>query len=172
MIMSKDSQSQKKQAQKKTKKASNFPKTQSENQSSNSDAAELVERIEKMPPDKKEAVISKFFSGPIPPAAELNAYEKVIPGAAERIIKMAEDESVHRRNQEEKMLSSSCGDSRLGLWLGFFIGLSALTLSGLIAIYASPGAGSFLAFASISSLVGVFVYGSKKKREEDRSSQE
>lgn len=89
-----------------------------------------------------------------------------MPGAADRIIKMAEDEALHRRAQEEKLVNSSCGDSRLGLWLGFITGMGALLLSGVIAIFANTTAGSLLAFASISSLVGVFVYGSRQKRQE------
>ena len=77
---------------------------------------------------------------------------------------MAEDEAIHRRAQEERLVRSSCGDSRLGLWLGFIIGMGALGLSGIIALFANPTAGSLLAFASISSLVGVFVYGSQQKK--------
>lgn len=40
---------------------------------------------------------SASFSGPIPPPAILHQYDAVIPGAAERILKMAEEQSKHRQ---------------------------------------------------------------------------
>ncbi len=90
------------------------------------DTEQVIQEIESMPPDKKEAVFSAIqFSGPLPPARELQAYEQVVPGSADRIIKMEEDEASHRRAQEQRLIKSSCGDSRLGLWLGFFIGMGA-----------------------------------------------
>lgn len=130
------------------------------------DTDQVLRDIEKMTPAKRKAVFSAIqYSGPLPPAEQLQAYEEILPGAADRIIKMAEDQAFHRRTQEEKMVNSSCGDSRLGLWLGFTIGLCALVLSGTIAIFADTTLGSLLGFVSITSLVGVFVYGSRQKRQ-------
>jgi uncharacterized membrane protein len=40
------------------------------------------------------------FSGPLPMPSMLQGYEDVVPGAAERIIKLAEDEAVHRRQMD------------------------------------------------------------------------
>ena len=40
------------------------------------------------------------FQGPIPPPALLEHYDKIIPGAAERILAMAESETTHRHQQE------------------------------------------------------------------------
>lgn len=36
------------------------------------------------------------YSGPLPPAAELQAYDDAVPGAAERIIRMAESYALSR----------------------------------------------------------------------------
>lgn len=100
--------------------------SENKNSEKKPDTEQVVQEIESMPPDKKEAVFSAIqFSGPLPPARELQAYEQVVPGSADRIIKMAEDEALHRRAQEQRLVKSSCGDSRLGLWLGFFIGMGA-----------------------------------------------
>ena len=148
----------------KTNKTTNAQvKSQSQkDQQNNSD--HVVDEFEQLPPEKKEAVFSAIFKGPIPPASELEAYENIMSGAADRIFQMAENESEHRRKQEEKMVDSSCGDSRLGLWLGFLIGITVIIVSGTIAIFSNAFLGSLLAFFSLSSLVGVFVYGSKQKR--------
>ena len=37
------------------------------------------------------------FQGPIPPPNVLEAYERLVPGAAERILKMAENQAAHRQ---------------------------------------------------------------------------
>lgn len=72
------------------------------NSGEKSDTEQVVQEIESMPPEKQEAVFSAIkFSGPLPPARELQAYEQVVPGAADRIVKMAEDEALHRRAQEK-----------------------------------------------------------------------
>lgn len=47
-----------------------------------------------------------FSSGPIPDPRSLEAYEKILPGAAERILKMAESEALHRREFIDKGLHS------------------------------------------------------------------
>lgn len=42
------------------------------------------------------------YSGPIPPPESLEKYNDIVPGAAERIIGMAEKEQVHRHTIEER----------------------------------------------------------------------
>jgi uncharacterized membrane protein len=44
--------------------------------------------------------VREEFSGPIPPPTLLDGYEKILPGAAERILVLAEDEAKHRRSVE------------------------------------------------------------------------
>ena len=42
--------------------------------------------------------------GPLPPPSDLQEYDNVVPGAAERIIRMAENQSEHRRELERKVV--------------------------------------------------------------------
>ena len=44
------------------------------------------------------------FSGPLPPASALGAYDEVLPGLAERIVKMAEKEQDARLQAERDVL--------------------------------------------------------------------
>lgn len=46
-------------------------------------------------------ILHQEFSGPLPPPAALENYEKILPGAAERIIILAEGEASHRRDIEK-----------------------------------------------------------------------
>jgi len=48
--------------------------------------------------------VSQSFSGPLPPPEILRKFDEVVPGAAERIIKMAEDQSIHRKELEKNSL--------------------------------------------------------------------
>jgi len=45
------------------------------------------------PPD---SLVSAHWSGPLPPPATLKQFDEVIPGGAERILRMAEAEQAHR----------------------------------------------------------------------------
>lgn len=47
--------------------------------------------------------LTETFSGPLPPPQILAGYESVIPGAADRILSMAEEQGRHRRKLEEKL---------------------------------------------------------------------
>lgn len=66
-----------------------------------------------------EAIRSEF-SGPMPPPSILSGYEKILPGAADRILSMAEKQSAHRQKMEEKMIKTESRDSLLGVLFAFF----------------------------------------------------
>ena len=46
-------------------------------------------------------VIQSEFRGPIPPPEIISGYEAIIPGAADRILAMAEKQSQHRQEMEK-----------------------------------------------------------------------
>jgi uncharacterized membrane protein len=56
------------------------------------------------------AVEISRFSGPLPHPEDLAKYEQVLPGAADRIIRMAEQQAAHRQNLERAVivLTSQC----------------------------------------------------------------
>jgi uncharacterized membrane protein len=62
-----------------------------------------------------------LYKGPIPPADELIKYERACPGAADRIIAMAERQSVHRQGLEDKVISGNVQNEKVGMWLAFII---------------------------------------------------
>jgi uncharacterized membrane protein len=47
------------------------------------------------------------FEGPIPPPAVLQGYEQILPGAAERILRMAEQQAAHRHSLELKSINAN-----------------------------------------------------------------
>ncbi|MBU0668042.1 DUF2335 domain-containing protein [Patescibacteria group bacterium] len=104
------------------------------------------------------------YSGPLPTPVHLAQYEEILPGAAERILKMAEDQSSHRRSLESKVISSGVADSRKGLWFGFLIGLSGFAVVGYCAYLGFQILAGIIAALDLGSLVGVFVYGSRQRK--------
>jgi uncharacterized membrane protein len=111
------------------------------------------------------------YSGPLPPPEILARFDAVVPGAAERILKMAEEQAAHRKDLERKLVESDIERSKWGQALGFLIAIAGLAASAAIAIYGSAVAGSILGVGTLASLVGVFMYGVKarsREREEKR----
>ena len=112
------------------------------------------------------ATVTQHFSGPLPPPQVLSQYEQIVPGAAKRILAMAEKQSRHRREMEASVIGSDVRNSRLGLYFGFSIGVCGLVCSVVIAIFGQPWAAGLIGVGTLVSLVGTFVYGSKQRREE------
>ncbi len=108
--------------------------------------------------------VQEGFSGPLPLPAHLEKYEEVLPGAAERIMTMAEAQSEHRRGLESKSIDSDIHNSKLGLWFGFLIGVSGLAGGGFLMYAGKLIEGGLLGGGTLASLVSVFIYGSRQRR--------
>jgi uncharacterized membrane protein len=55
--------------------------------------------------DQLVGILARFqseFSGPLPPPGMLARYNDALPDGADRIVKMAEDQSSHRRRMESR----------------------------------------------------------------------
>jgi len=99
----------------------------------------------------------------LPPPQVLEHYERIVPGAADRIIAVAERQAGHRRQLESRFMTAIVANSRIGLVFGFLIGLGGLVAATVIAIYGDPRAGVGMGLLTLGSLVGVFVHGSRVK---------
>ena len=118
-----------------------------------------------------EKIRGAFFGGPIPPPDILAGYNEVVPGAADRIITMAETQSRHRQEIEKSIINSDIRNSKLGLWLGFFIAMAAI-VSGTISILGGHAvSGTIIGGSGVAGLAAVFVYGSTQRRKEREAKQ-
>src|SRR3989338_5638440 len=117
-------------------------------------------------PNTKGMVVHQSFSGPLPPPEVLQKFEEVVPGSADRIIKMAEGQFAHRIDLEKKVISSDIQQSKYGQILGFVIAIAGLLVAMVVTIQGYQAAGSIIGGATLASLVGVFMYGSKVRSEE------
>lgn len=106
------------------------------------------------------------FSGPLPPPEILKKFDELVPGSAERIIKMAEGQFAHRTELERQVISSDIQRSKWGQILGFVVAIVGLLSSVIVSIYGGQIAGSVLGGGTLVSLVSVFVYGTKSRNKE------
>jgi uncharacterized membrane protein len=106
------------------------------------------------------------FSGPIPPPEILIRYNEASPGAADRIIAMAENQSQHRQELEKKVIETNCRTQKTGPMFGFVICMTAI-LGGIYLIHdGKSGQGLAAIIAALTSLAVVFVVGKKKQERE------
>jgi uncharacterized membrane protein len=110
--------------------------------------------------------IEQHYSGPIPPPSMLEKYNQVIPGSAERILKMAEEQAEHRRVLEKTAIRSDVRNSTLGIICALVISLGVLFLAYYAIRMNQPTAGTIIGAIGLGSLVGTFVYGTKSRRAE------
>jgi len=110
--------------------------------------------------------------GPLPVPEQLAKYEATLPGAADRIIKMAETQALHRQSLEKATVQQQARNSMLGLIFGFLIGMTAILSGAWVANAGYSWEGLATSFAGLGSLVGVFVYGKKANQDELREKME
>ena len=110
------------------------------------------------------------FSGPLPPPEILAKYNKVLAGAADRIISMAEQQSAHRQALERMAVEAGIRDGeaarlwqRRGQTLGFTIAILAIGGGSAAAIWspniAGQVSGGVIGGTALVSLVALFVRG-------------
>lgn len=97
------------------------------------------------------------FSGPIPPPAILERYEKLIPGAAERILSMAEKQSNHRQAMEKRIIYSETFQAKAGMFFAFLIVIAALIIGGYLSLKNSPVSGLISLITAIGVIVTTFM---------------
>jgi uncharacterized membrane protein len=110
------------------------------------------------------------FSGPLPLPSLLQGYENACPGAADRIIKMAEQEAEHRRNTETYIVNAGAEDSRrefsearLGQISALVIVLASIGGAIFLGINGHEVAASAVGLGAVGSVVTTFITGRESK---------
>ncbi len=99
------------------------------------------------------------FSGPLPPPSILAKYEEVVPGAAERIISTAENETRHRQALEKATVEGYFLARRHGAHWGGVISLATLAAGTFLVATGHNVVGLAALAAAISAPVIAFVTG-------------
>ena len=111
----------------------------------------------------------EVFSGPLPHPDLLEKYDGVCPGAADRLIGMAETQAAHRQALESRALDHEHRRSMLGTCCGLIVAIAGFVTTGWVAWIGHPTAATIIGSFDLAALVGVFIYGkyhtSKERRE-------
>lgn len=108
----------------KSKRARNKPSTTTNPPPSSIASAQQGAVVEQMGQGHREIVAA--HSGPLPTPADFAKYDATLPGAAERILKMAEEEQRKRTSLIEKTVNDSHATQKRGQWMGLAVILVAL----------------------------------------------
>lgn len=111
-------------------------------------------------------VTHAFFEGPLPPPAILEHFERVVAGAASRILALTEDELRHRRSIELTIVSANTRALGRGQWFGFLVLMAGMGLGAwwVRAGYELIGFGSIL--APLAAAATLFVYAQRRQERE------
>ena len=135
---------------------------------------EVLEALDGADPEAREKIIAivsslrvaQHFEGPLPPSYMLKEYEEVQPGAADRIIGMAERQAAHRQEIEKTAIKSKSASEVLGVVFAGLIGVTSV-IGGIFLIYSGFGAGGIVSILStLATLVGAYIYGTRSERRE------
>lgn len=131
-------------------------------------------------PDEPERlfdhIIASSWRGPVPPASEFAEYERVLPGSAERLLKLSELGREHQREVELLIARAQIADipaereeRKRGQLYGLIIGMTC-TIGGTICIICGhPVAGTLFGSSAVIGLVSIFVLGRNAKGEKGES---
>lgn len=103
------------------------------------------------------AMEQKMYSGPLPPAEEIEAYEHVCPGSADRIITMTEKSLEHRISNEKLIVSEETKQSSRGQIFGFILALFFGIIALILGLYGHEILAGIIASGDIVSLAVIFV---------------
>jgi len=124
----------------------------------------------KMPADQKVNIVLKrfethvsymeeSFSGPMPSPRMMLEYEKIIPGAADRIMTTYEEQHRHRINLESIAIPEQLRQGRRGQVYALILSVGLILLTGYCVYREANLVALGTTIIAIVSLVGLFVTG-------------
>ena len=127
-------------------------------------------------------LVEASWTGPLPPPQALQQYDEILPGAADRIFRMAEERHRHQIEQEmaaielekdallsvDKNIAAEHSRSKLGLVFAFVIALAGIGTGAWLTAIGKAGFGVAFVLGPLVGLAAVFVFGTHARRVERR----
>ena len=107
----------------------------------------------------RQTTVHYSHSGPLPNPDDLKRYNSVLPGAAERILKMAETQQSHRLGLEDRAIAEQLRQAGRGQHYGLLIACLMTVASTVMVMSGHDTAGGLLGGTTLISLVTVFITG-------------
>jgi len=109
---------------------------------------------------------SVSYSGPLPLPADLERYDAIVPGMAERLRAKFEQQADHRMALENHVIRSDVRRGNWGLAAAFVFGLAVLAASVALILNGHEGAGTTALLVEFVTFGGLFLYGNETRRRE------
>lgn len=155
-------------------KKPHFPAKQNHSQGSESPAPKVTlenSTLREVTREVETRLVAKFqhFSGPLPPPAILEDYERILPGAAARVFTMAEENNNFGIEIDRELVRGQFMERRLAQLGGFILGMTGLVGAIYLGINGFEIAAGSLGGVTLASLVSTFIYGHKKTKSKENS---
>lgn len=108
----------------------------------------------------------RHHSGPLPAPETLAEYERILPGAAERIFVRFEKQSDHRMSIESKVIGSNTFSQSFATVGSVIFSILALFAGTLLVYLGKDVSGLTLFFGAIAPVTATFFYGRHKQEQE------
>jgi uncharacterized membrane protein len=102
-----------------------------------------------------------LYQGIIPQSSEFKEYEHTLPGAADRILSLAEKQNRHRQKLELKAINTGVFQSVAGTLIGFAVSISCIVASVILALNGRETTASIIGGTTVIGLATTFVLGQK-----------
>jgi uncharacterized membrane protein len=106
--------------------------------------------------------VQQTFTGPLPHPSILEGYDKVLPGAAERIIAMAESDMRHQQKIEQEAIRVTGCQIKRGQTYAFWLAVIAFACCLGALFMGSETVAGIIAGTTIGGLITAFVVGKYK----------
>lgn len=134
--------------------------------------AEMVEIFDQLPKEQQQIVLRsvlsirkrEMYSGPLPPAEDYDRYEHTLPGAANRILEMAEKQLEHRLNNENKIIDNTIKQTNRGQIFGASVSFFGLIVSFILGMYGHDILAGSIGVTTVISLAVLFVTNREPQR--------
>ncbi len=113
-----------------------------------------------------QMVRTEIFSGPLPSPDNFQKYNEILPGAAERILKMAEQQGSHRRELEKAAITHDIKQSKRGSIFAFSLGVLAIVAGFILLLLGKDIYGLGAMISGIAPILIAFIYQSGKRKKE------
>ena len=119
-------------------------------------------------PTVRHESIQVTYQAPLPPPAMVEHFERIMPGAADRLFRMAEEQAEHRHGLENRKLDSDISNEKKGQYFAFVIALVAIIGSFALIWNGISTVGVTLFITTFAGLVSVFIVGRLRQESERR----
>jgi uncharacterized membrane protein len=120
------------------------------------------------PQGRREISIShelNTWSGPLPPPETLEKYEQITAGLADRLVRMAENQSAHRQKLEKRVLDADIIKSFLGILAATIIVLAGISGGVIVSLYGNSSntdlLGAFIPILTVGAVAWVAIVNKK-----------